>query len=90
MTSRIEFDDLVLMDVATAAEVLGSEPARIKELIRVGKVAAVMHGGRWLIAEEEIERVRSLATDGSDLLGPRPNKRRFLPPPRDPDQLPLF
>ncbi|GAA3087423.1 hypothetical protein GCM10010464_59060 [Pseudonocardia yunnanensis] len=90
MTSRIEFDDLVLVDVATAAEELGGEPARLKELIRSGKVAAVMHGGRWLIAEEEIERVRTLTTEGGDLLAPRPNKRRFLPPPRDADQLPLF
>lgn len=84
-TPTITFDDLVLVDVYTASERLSVSVARVKELIRNERLAAVMHGGRYLVAEEEInnylDRLRCAERSHRQTPG-----KPFLPPPRDPDQ----
>lgn len=81
----ITFDDLVLIEVQDAADRLGKPEDVVRELVRHEVLAAVMHGGRYMLAEEEVDRYaeRLLSDERS---GRHPRSRRFLPPPRDPNQ----
>lgn len=53
-------DDCTLLSIPEAAAILGVAKATVRRLIAKGRMAAVAHGGRFLIAEEEVERVRQL------------------------------
>lgn len=81
----ITFDDLVLVEVSDAAERLNMTVPRVKDLIRHELLAAVMHGGRYLVAEEEINNYLDRLACAERSHRQRPG-RPFMPPPRDPDQ----
>lgn len=81
----ITIEDLTLCEVGEAAERLHMSVPKVKELIRHELLAAVMHGGRYLVAEDEINNYveRQACAERSWRQTPG---RPFLPPPRDPDQ----
>ena len=62
-------DDCTLLSIAEAAAILGVAKVTVRRYIADDRMAAVVHGGRFLIAEEEVERIRQLraqARPGSD------------------------
>lgn len=77
----IQFDDLVLHDLNEVARQLGMTRQRVDRLVRTDELAGVIHGGRWMVAQEEIDSFRSRWTPPV-----RPSqvgvRRRFRPPPR--------
>lgn len=81
----ITFDDLVLIEVHDAAERLGKPERVVRELIRHELLAAVMHGGRYMVAEEEVNRYAERSTCDERSHRQTPGKP-FFPPPRDPNQ----
>lgn len=78
----IVFDeDFILLDIHEAAAELEVPVPRLQGWIRADRLAAVFHGGRAMIAQDEVERFRrdwSPEPVGS----PRMRARRFTPPPR--------
>lgn len=77
-------EDLVLYDLTQVSQMLDLPRYRVEELIRSGQMAGVVHGGRWLVAAEEIasfpERWSPPARTTSSA-----RKRRWHPPPRPGD-----
>lgn len=74
-------DDLVLWTLDEVSAALNLPRVRVEALVRNDQLAGVMHGGRWMVAPEEVERFRA------DWVPPvrattAGKKRRFVPPPR--------
>lgn len=53
----IKIDDLVLLDLNEVSERLGLRPRKVRRLVHSEALAAVFHGGRWWVAEEEVQRL---------------------------------
>ena len=78
----IVFDeDFTLLDLHEAAAELGISRSRTQNYVRAGLLAAVHHGGRWMVSQDEVERFLLE-------VGPAPTRsavqlaRKFRPPPR--------
>lgn len=75
----IQFDDLVLYDVDETAERLDMRRPRVEQLLRADLLRGVVHGGRWLVAADEIDAFRARWNPPV-----RPSRagtsRRFRPP----------
>lgn len=81
----IVFDDtFTLLDIDEVAERLDLSRYRVQALIRTEQLAAVHHGGRWMVAAEEVEDFRRRWEPPV-----RPSRigvtRRFVPPSRPGD-----
>lgn len=55
----IEFDDLVLHDLTEVCRQLKMGRQRVNRLVRTDELAGVIHAGRWMVAQEEIDDFRS-------------------------------
>ena len=78
----IRFDEeFALLDLTEVADRLNVSMSRVRAYVRAGVLAAVHHGGRWMVSEDEVER---FLLD----VGPAPTRsavqmaRRFRPPSR--------
>lgn len=81
----IVFDaDFTLLDIDEVAEHLNLTRHRVQTLIRAGELAAVHHGGRWMVALDE---ARDFQRRWTPPVRPTPvgRTRRFVPPPRPGD-----
>lgn len=84
----ITFDELgdgfTLHTLTEVAALLGVSRYRVEDFVRAGTLAAVHHGGRWMVATEEVERFTQTWTPRPR--GPRSRaSRRFRPPSRPAD-----
>lgn len=81
----IVFDsDFTLYDLQEVADRTGLSRSRVSKCIKEGHLAAVHHGGAWMVAGQELDRFR--ATYRRPRRGPRVGvSRRFVPPPRPAD-----
>lgn len=82
-------DDFVLYDLAEVSDITGLSRSRVAISVRAGTLAAVHHGGKWMVAREEVQRFRK-AFRGSPERRPLSGvPRRFVPPPRPGDVEPV-
>lgn len=77
----IQFGDLILYDLNEVARRLDMPRARVEGHVRRETLAAVVHGGRWLVAAEEIARFQAHPLRPTF----RGRPRRFRPPARPAD-----
>lgn len=78
----IVFDeDFTLLDLGEVARALGISRFRVEDYVRVGTLAAVHHGGKWMVAADELERFRR-AWDPQPPVPRTMVPRRFRPPSR--------
>lgn len=78
----IVFDDgFTLLTLSEVADRLGITRFKIEQSVRSGALAAVHHGGRWMVAEEEVERFRG-AYRPPTRTRHTGVPRRFVPPAR--------
>lgn len=80
----ITIDDLTLLDLDEVAHRLDMVRSRVESLVRNDELAGVLHGGRWMVAAEEVERFSATWTPPTrrSRVGVT---RRFVPPPRPGD-----
>lgn len=80
----ITIDDLTLLDLDEVAHHLGLARSRVEGLVRNDELAGVLHGGRWMVAREELDRFSATWTPPvrRSRVGVT---RRFVPPPRPGD-----
>lgn len=80
----IQFDDLVLHDLDEVAVKLDMSRSRVEGLVRADELAGVIHGGRWMVAAEEVARFRKTWRPPARVsrVG---STRRFRPPSRPGD-----
>lgn len=80
----VVIEDLHLYTVDQVSEILDIPRYRVEELLRSGQMAGVVHGGRWLVAQEEVEDFPSRWTPPIRETS-RAHKRRWHPPARPGD-----
>lgn len=80
----IQFDDLILYDVRETAERLELSKPKVEALLRADELHGVVHGGRWLVAAEEVEAFRARWTP-PERASRAGVTRRFRPPGRPAD-----
>lgn len=80
----ITIEDLTLHDLNEVATLLGLSRGQVQARVTADELAAVHHGGRLMVAAEEIERFRLAYTPPVRV--PRVGvTRRFRPPARPAD-----
>lgn len=80
----IAFDDLILYDLAEVAGLLKMNRHRVEQLVRADDLAGVQHGGRWMVAAEEVVRFKR-SWSPPERMSRAGTRRRFQPPPRPAD-----
>jgi hypothetical protein len=81
----IVFDsDFILYDLHEVVERTGLSRWKLSVCIRKGALAAVHHGGKWMVGSEELDRFRR-AYRSPGRYRPVGVPRRFVPPPRPAD-----
>lgn len=80
----VVIQDLALYDLNQVSQMLDIPRYRLEELIRSDQLAGVVHGGRWLVAEEEVASFRERWSPPVRV-GTPGRKRRWHPPPRPGD-----
>lgn len=75
-------DDLLLFDLTVTASRLDLKRSTVDRLVAQQQLAAVMHGGRWMVADEEIEDFRKRSAAPRQITRKVGRKRVFVPPPR--------
>lgn len=77
----IQIDDLRLLDLDEVAQRVALSRKRVEGLVRNDQLVGVLHGGRWMVCTEEVERFL-----GTWVAPARPSRvgttRRFVPPAR--------
>lgn len=80
----IQIDDLILHDLNEVAALLGMSRTQVQARVTADELAAVHHGGRLMVAAEEVERFNASYTPPARV--PRVGvTRRFRPPARPAD-----